>query len=109
MFATANMALSLNPMLTQGSIHLLAQWGSEAQRATYLERLVRGEWTGTMNLTEPEAGSDVGAVRTKATPPDDARWAITGTKTFITWGEHDPPANHSPPLLARPQTAPPAT
>src|SRR3546814_15254086 len=93
-------------MLTQGSIHLLAQWGSEAQRATYLERLVRGEWTGTMNLTEPEAGSDVGAVRTKATPLDDGRWAITGPKIFITWGEHDLADNIVHPVLARPPGAP---
>ena len=101
MFASANMALSLNPMLTQGSIHLLSQWGSDEQQATYLPRLVTGEWTGTMTLTEPEAGSDLGAVRTRATPRDDGRWEITGTKIFVTWGEHDVADNIIHLVLAR--------
>jgi alkylation response protein AidB-like acyl-CoA dehydrogenase len=76
MFASANMALSLNPMLTQGAVHLLSRWGSDSQRATYLAKLVSGEWTGTMNLTEPNAGSDVGAIRTRAVPIGGRRWAI---------------------------------
>ncbi|MET0726732.1 MAG: acyl-CoA dehydrogenase [Acidimicrobiales bacterium] len=109
MFASANMALSLNPMLTQGSIHLLARWGSEQQRATYLPKLVTGEWTGTMNLTEPDAGSDVGAVRTRAVPRDDGRWEISGTKIFITWGEHDAADNIVHLVLARTPGAPDGT
>lgn len=106
MFASANMALSLNPMLTQGSIHLLSRWGTDEQRATYVPRLVTGEWTGTMNLTEPDAGSDLGAVRTKATPRADDRWEITGTKIFITWGEHDVADNIVHLVLARTPGAP---
>ena len=109
MFASANMALSLNPMLTQGAIHLLARWGSEAQRATYLPHLVDGTWTGTMNLTEPDAGSDVGAVRARAVPLPDGRWAITGTKIFITWGEHDVAENIIHLVLARTPGAPAGT
>jgi alkylation response protein AidB-like acyl-CoA dehydrogenase len=109
MFASANMALSLCPMLSQGSIHLLSRWGSEAQRATYLPKLVSGTWTGTMNLTEPDAGSDVGAVRTRATPLDDGRWAITGTKIFITWGEHDAADNIVHLVLARTPGSPEGT
>ena len=109
MFVAANMALSLNPMLTQGSIHLLSRWGTEEQRATYVPKLVSGEWTGTMNLTEPDAGSDVGAVRTKATPRGDGRWDITGTKIFITWGEHDVADNIVHLVLARTPGAPAGT
>ena len=102
MFASANLALSLNPMLTQGAVHLLERWGSPSSSARrYLPELVSGEWTGTMNLTEPDAGSDVGAVRTSARPLGDGRWAITGTKIFITWGEHDLYGEHRPPR-ARP-------
>jgi alkylation response protein AidB-like acyl-CoA dehydrogenase len=109
MFASANMALSLNPMLTQGSIHLLSTWGTDDQRATYLPKLVTGEWNGTMNLTEPDAGSDVGAVRTRATPRTDGRWELTGTKIFITWGEHDVTDNTIHLVLARTPGAPAGT
>ena len=101
MFAAANLALSLNPMLTQGAIHLLERWGSSEQRAEMLPALVQGRWTGTMCLTEADAGSDVGAVRTRARPLDEERWAITGTKIFITWGEHDLAENIVHLVLAR--------
>lgn len=106
MFASANMALSLNPMLSQGAVHLLVAWGSEDQKALYLRKLVSGVWSGTMNLTEPDAGSDVGAVRTEATPRSDGRWAITGSKIFITWGEHDATENIIHLVLARTPGAP---
>jgi 3-(methylthio)propanoyl-CoA dehydrogenase len=89
MLTSANMAFSLCPLLTQGAIDMLSHHGSPEQQATYLERMVTGEWTGTMNLTEPEAGSDVGALRTKAVPATDGSWRITGQKIFITYGEHD--------------------
>ncbi len=109
MFASANLALSLNPMLTQGAIHLLSRWGSDDQRARYLPRLVAGQWSGTMNLTEPDAGSDLGAVRAKAIPRGDGRWEITGTKIFITWGEHDLAENIVHLVLARTPGAPDGT
>lgn len=109
MLASANMALSLNPMLTQGAIHLLTQCGSEDQQATFLPNLISGRWTGTMCLTEPDAGSDVGAVRAKATPRPDGRWEITGTKIFITWGEHDLAENIIHAVLARTPGSPPGT
>src|ERR1700730_17964059 len=89
MMATANMAFSLCPLLNQGAIDMLTRHGSPGQQATFLEKMVSGEWTGTMNLTEPEAGSDLGAVRTRAAPADDGTWHVTGQKTFITFGEHD--------------------
>jgi alkylation response protein AidB-like acyl-CoA dehydrogenase len=106
---SANLALSLNPVLTQSAIELLAQWGDEAQQARYLPRLVTGEWTGTMNLTEPDAGSDLGAIRTTAEPGDDGAWRVTGTKIFITWGEHDLADNIVHLVLARTPGAPPGT
>jgi len=109
MFGSANMALSLNPMLTQSGIHLLARWGDDEQRATYLPKLVSGEWTGTMAITEPDAGSDIGAVRTRAVPRSDGRWELTGTKIFITWGEHDLAANIVHLVLARTPNAPDGT
>ncbi|MCU1375682.1 MAG: hypothetical protein JWO68_2968 [Actinomycetia bacterium] len=87
--AAVNVAFSLCPMLTQGAVELLGTWGTEAQKAEHLAKLVSGEWTGTMNLTEPDAGSDVGAVRTSAVPRDDGSWSVSGTKIFITWGDHD--------------------
>ena len=109
MFSSANLALSLNPMLSQGAIHLLEAWGTPEQQQRYLPALVTGRFTGTMNLTEPEAGSDVGALRTKAEPLDDGRWSITGTKIFITWGEHDLTENIIHLVLARTPGAPPGT
>lgn len=102
----ANMAFSLLPMLTVGAIEALHHHGSDAQKATYLAKLVSGEWAGTMNLTEPQAGSDVGALRTTAVPTGDGRYAIKGTKIFITWGEHDLAQNIVHLVLARTPGAP---
>jgi alkylation response protein AidB-like acyl-CoA dehydrogenase len=109
MMASASMAFSLCPLLTQGAIDMLAQHGSPAQQATYLEKMVTGEWAGTMNLTEPQAGSDLGAVRAKAAPADDGTWRISGQKTFITFGEHDLAGNIIHLVLARVPDAPPGT
>ncbi len=114
MFGSANLALSLNPVLTQSAIELLERWADERQRSVFLARLIDGTWTGTMNLTEPDAGSDLGAVRTTATPiggdPANAtRYAITGTKIFITWGEHSMTENIIHLVLARLPGAPEGT
>jgi alkylation response protein AidB-like acyl-CoA dehydrogenase len=110
LFATANMAFSLCPMLTLGGIELLHAWGTPAQRERYLPKLVSGEWTATMNLTEPDAGSDVGAVRTVATPVGESGlWTIEGTKIFITWGDHDLTDNVVHLVLARVPGAPAGT
>ena len=107
---TANLAFSLIPMLTGGAIEALIHHGSEDQRACYLPKLVSGEWSGTMNLTEPQAGSDVGALRTTATPitegPHAGKYRISGTKIFITWGEHELAGNIVHLLLARTPDAP---
>ncbi|MFV3076962.1 acyl-CoA dehydrogenase [Niveispirillum fermenti] len=107
MWASSNMSFSLCPMLNQGAVELLQAHGSDQQKKLYLEKLISGEWTGTMNLTEPQAGSDVGAVRTKAVPQDDGTWLITGQKIFITYGEHDFTDNIIHLVLARTPTAPP--
>ena len=109
MLTSANMAFSLCPLLTQGAIDMLAHHGSPEQQVLYLEKMVTGEWTGSMNLTEPEAGSDVGALRTKAVPADDGTWRITGTKIFITYGDHDIAENIVHLVLARVPDAPPGT
>ena len=109
MMASASMTFSLCPLLTQGAIDMLTQHGSLAQQATYLEKMVTGEWAGTMNLTEPQAGSDLGAVRAKAVPADDGTWRISGQKTFITFGEHDLSGNIIHLVLARVPDAPPGT
>ncbi len=106
---SSNMAFSLCPLLTQGAIEALSQHGSEEQKATYLEKLITGEWTGTMNLTESQAGSDVGALTSKAIPQSDGSWLITGTKIFITWGEHDMADNIIHLVLARTPDGPPGT
>jgi len=107
---TANLAFSLMPMLTVGAIEALAHHGSERQKASYLPKLVSGEWSGTMNLTEPQAGSDVGALRTTAAPitegPRAGKYRISGTKIFITWGEHDLAENIVHLVLARTPDAP---
>ncbi|GAC1540341.1 MAG: acyl-CoA dehydrogenase [Acidimicrobiales bacterium] len=102
----ANMGFSLCPLLTQGAIDMLRHHGSEEQHERYLPKLVSGEWTGTMNLTEPDAGSDVGALRTRAMPAEDGSWRITGTKIFITYGEHDLTDNIVHLVLARVPDAP---
>lgn len=100
------MAFSLCPMLTQGVVHLLIQYGSPQQRALYLAKMVPGIWTGTMDLTEPQAGSDLGAVATRAEPVSDDSWRITGQKIFITYGEHDLAENIVHLVLARAPEAP---
>ncbi len=105
----ANMAFSLCPLLTQGAIDMLLHHGSEEQREIYVTKMVSGEWAGTMNLTEPQAGSDVGALTTKASPADDGTWRITGQKIFITYGEHDLAENIVHLVLARVPGAPPGT
>jgi len=109
MLAAANMSFSLCPLLNQGAIDMLTEHGSAAQKATYAEKMVTGEWAGTMNLTEPQAGSDLGAVRAKAVPADDGTWRISGQKTFITYGEHDLADNIIHLVLARVPDAPPGT
>jgi alkylation response protein AidB-like acyl-CoA dehydrogenase len=105
----ANLSFSLCPLLTQGAIDMLLHHGSEEQKERYLPKMVTGEWTGTMNLTEPQAGSDVGALTTKAAPADDGTWRITGQKIFITFGEHDLSDNIVHLVLARVPDAPPGT
>jgi alkylation response protein AidB-like acyl-CoA dehydrogenase len=109
LISSANMAFSMCPLLTQGAIDLLMHHGSEEQKERYLQKMVTGEWTGTMNLTEPQAGSDVGAVRTRAVPQDDGTYRITGTKIYITFGEHDMADNIVHLVLARTPDAPPGT
>ncbi|MEM7091417.1 MAG: acyl-CoA dehydrogenase [Actinomycetota bacterium] len=109
MLTSANMAFSLGPLLTQGAIHALDAHGSDEQKLTYVPKLVSGEWSGTMNLTEPQAGSDVGALTTKAERRDDGSYGITGQKIFITWGEHDCADNIIHLVLARTADAPPGT
>jgi alkylation response protein AidB-like acyl-CoA dehydrogenase len=106
MWNGANVAFALCPMLTRGTIDALDLRGSEAQKRTYLPRLVTGEWTGTMNLTEPQAGSDLSAVRTRAVPTMDGRYRIEGQKIFITYGEHDLTGNIIHMVLARVSGAP---
>lgn len=106
----ANMAFTLLPMLTVGAIEAIDHHGTPAQKALYLEKLISGQWSGTMNLTEPQAGSDVGALRTTATPIGDGehagKYAIAGTKIFITWGEHELAENIVHLVLARTPGAP---
>jgi len=106
---SANMAFSLCPMLSAGAIEALVHHGSDELKARYLARLVTGEWTGTMNLTEPQAGSDVGALKTRAVPAADGSWSITGQKIFITFGDHDLSDNILHLVLARTPDAPPGT
>src|SRR5271170_6367708 len=103
---SANMSFSLCPLLTQSAIELLQRHGTPRQQATYLERLVTGSWTGTMNLTEPQAGSDVGALRTRAVP-ENGHYRLTGQKIFITYGDHDFTDNIIHLVLARLPDGPP--
>ena len=109
MMVACNMSFSLCPLLTQGAIHALEEVADAELTEQYLSKLVTGEWTGTMNLTEPEAGSDVGALRTKAVPNGDGSWRITGNKIFITYGEHEMTDNIVHLVLARTPDAPPGT
>lgn len=106
---TANMGFSLINMLTPGAIEALVAHGSPEQQATWLPKLISGEWNGTMNLTEPQAGSDVGALRSSATPAGDGSWRIKGQKIYITFGEHDLTDNIVHLVLARTPGAPAGT
>jgi alkylation response protein AidB-like acyl-CoA dehydrogenase len=105
----SNMAFSMCPLLTQGAIDAIMHHGSESQKMTYLPKMITGEWSGTMNLTEPDAGSDVGAVRTKAVKNADGSYRISGTKIYISFGEHDMADNIVHLVLARTPDAPPGT
>ncbi|WP_300331325.1 acyl-CoA dehydrogenase [Accumulibacter sp.] len=106
MWKAANHAFSLCPLLTTGAIEALVLSGSEELKKTYLEKMVSGEWTGTMNLTEPNAGSDLAAVRTRAEPQPDGSYKIYGQKIFITYGDHDMVENIVHLVLARTPNAP---
>ncbi len=105
MLTSANMSFSLCPLLTQGAIHALVLAGTDALKKTYLEKMVAGRWTGTMNLTEPQAGSDLALVRTRAVPKGN-HYLISGQKIFITYGEHDMAENIVHLVLARTPDAP---
>ncbi|MDJ0925477.1 MAG: acyl-CoA dehydrogenase C-terminal domain-containing protein [Acidimicrobiia bacterium] len=109
MLTSSNMAFSLCPMLTSSAVEALEAHGSDELKGLYLEKLLTGEWAGTMALTEPEAGSDVGALRAKAWPEEDGTWRVRGTKIFITWGEHEMADNIIHLVLARAPEAPPGT
>ena len=109
MTASANMAFALCPLLTQGAIDALLHYGDAEQKQRYLPKMISGEWTGTMNLTEPQAGSDVGALATRAVPNGDGSFAITGQKIFITYGEHDLAEQIVHLVLARTPGAPAGT
>ncbi|WP_310461847.1 acyl-CoA dehydrogenase [Sphaerotilus sp.] len=106
MINSANLSFALCPLLTDGAIEALLTAGSDAQKAIYLTPMVEGRWTGTMNLTEPQAGSDLAAVRTRAEPQPDGTYKIFGTKIFITYGEHDMAENIVHLVLARVAGAP---
>ena len=107
MVQAANMAFGLCPMLSLGAIEALALHGTERHKSVFLPKLVSGEWTGTMNLTEPQAGSDLAALTTMATPDGQGGWTISGQKIFITWGDHDATDNIVHLVLARTPDAPP--
>ncbi len=108
MWQAANMAFATCPLLTQGAVEMLQAHGTEAQKALYLPKLITGAWSATMNLSEPQAGSDVGALKTRA-EPDGAHYRITGQKIFITYGEHDLTENIVHMVLARLPGAPAGT
>ena len=103
----SNMAFALCPTLTQAAIEALQLHGTERQKRLFLPRLVSGEWPGTMHLTEPQAGTDLGAIRTMATPDGQGGWRLEGQKIFITWGDHDMAPNIVHLILARTPDAPP--
>jgi alkylation response protein AidB-like acyl-CoA dehydrogenase len=104
-WGSANLAFKLGPMLTHGAVHALELTGSETQKRRYLPKMVSGEWSGTMVLTEPQAGSDLGQVRTRAVPEGD-HYRVFGQKIFITWGDHDLTANTIHMVLGRVEGAP---
>jgi alkylation response protein AidB-like acyl-CoA dehydrogenase len=109
MVQSANMAFGLCPMLTLGAIEAISSSGTAEQKALYLPKLVSGEWTGTMNLTEPQSGSDLGGLTTRAEPDGDGGWRLTGEKIYITWGDHDVAENIVHLVLARLPGAPPGS
>ncbi|PXX44463.1 acyl-CoA dehydrogenase [Aquitalea magnusonii] len=106
MWCSANLAFSLAPLLTLGAVEAIHHHASEELKAVYLPRMSSGEWTGTMNLTEPQAGSDLAQVRSRAVPQADGSYLVTGQKIFITWGEHDMADNIVHLVLARLPDAP---
>jgi alkylation response protein AidB-like acyl-CoA dehydrogenase len=106
---SGDMAFSLCPLLTGGAIEALVRFASPAQQEAWLPRLVSGEWTGTMCLTEPQAGSDLSQVRTKAEPDGTGGYKVTGQKIYITFGDHDLTPNTLHLVLARLPDAPPGT
>ena len=108
-FSAANVSFALCPMLGLGAVEAIEAHGSEELKRDYLGKIVSGEWTATMNLTEPQAGSDVGALKSRAVPAGDGSWKVTGTKIFITYGEHDLTDNIIHMVLARTPDAPAGT
>ncbi|ABC36577.1 acyl-CoA dehydrogenase [Burkholderia thailandensis] len=106
MLNASNLSFALCPLLTDGAIEALLTAGTEAQKSRYVPKLISGEWTGTMNLTEPQAGSDLALVRSRAEPQPDGSYKVFGTKIFITWGEHDMADNIVHLVLARTPNAP---
>lgn len=106
MWQGANMAFGLCPLLNQGAVEAIEAHASEELKNTYLEKMISGEWTGTMNLTEPQAGSDLAAVKTKAVPAGDGTYKVSGQKIYITYGEHDYTDNIIHLVLARLPDAP---
>ena len=107
--SSANQAFGMYPGLTTGAISALVAKGSPEQQQMYIPKMVSGEWTGTMNLTEPQCGTDLGMIRTKAEPQSDGSYAITGTKIFISAGEHDMADNIIHLVLAKTPGAPDST
>ncbi|WP_186248236.1 acyl-CoA dehydrogenase [Burkholderia gladioli] len=106
MLNASNLSFALCPLLTDGAIEALLTAGTDEQKSRYVPKLISGEWTGTMNLTEPQAGSDLALVRSRAEPQGDGSYKVFGTKIFITWGEHDMAANIVHLVLARTPSAP---
>ncbi|MEX3630330.1 MAG: acyl-CoA dehydrogenase [Burkholderia sp.] len=106
MLNASNLSFALCPLLTDGAIEALLTAGTDEQKMRYVPKLISGEWTGTMNLTEPQAGSDLALVRSRAEPQDDGSYKVFGTKIFITWGEHDMADNIVHLVLARTPNAP---
>ena len=109
MIGAASRSWSMGPMLTVGAIDAIHSFGTEELKETYLPKMVSNQWSGTMNLTEPQAGSDVGALTSKAVPQEDGTWRIFGTKIFITYGEHELAENIIQLVLARTPDSPPGT